>query len=309
MITLLDVKQTATERATAYKSRSSASPLRKCVLCLYSVGFGLRAVERATGYQASTSRKWLKSIGVFRQGDGKAQQKRGQRLANERRREARFPGALRSFWPSCRVEKIKAAKARMTTEERNARAAARAKAYYYANREKIIAYQAGVHKRKMQDPEFRKRRNATLKKWHTANPSKRREYQQRLKNLNPERFREYSKRSRSKPVNRIASNLRNRLRQIVKRKGGTVTSTLTGCNATTLKMHLQSQFKRGMTWGNYGTAWHVDHIIPCSKFDLSIKSQQQACFHFSNLRPLFAQENLAKSDSVVPCQPELLLAL
>ena len=306
---LLGVKPSSEFRAVAYKSRSGTNPVRKCVLCLYSVGFGLRAVERATGYPSCNSRQWLKRIGAFREGDGKAQQKRGLRLVNARMREARFPGALRAFWPSCRVEKVKAEKARMTTEERNARAAALAKAYYYANRDKLIAYQAGAYKRKMQDPEFRKRRNATLKKWHAANPSKRREYQQRLKNLNPERFREYSKRSMSKPGNRIANNLRNRLRKIVNRKGGTVTSTLTGCNATTLKMHLQSQFKRGMTWGNYGTAWHVDHIVPCAKFDLSIKSQQQACFHFSNLRPLFAQENLAKSDSVVPCQPELLLAL
>jgi hypothetical protein len=54
------------------------------------------------------------------------------------------------------------------------------------------------------------------------------------------------------------------------------------------------RFRPGMTWENYGPVWHVDHIKPCAKFDLTDPDQQRACFHFSNLQPLFADENLRK---------------
>ena len=44
--------------------------------------------------------------------------------------------------------------------------------------------------------------------------------------------------------------------------------------------HLEKQFKDGMTWDNYGIkGWHIDHIIPCCKFDLTLESEQRKCFH------------------------------
>ena len=68
-----------------------------------------------------------------------------------------------------------------------------------------------------------------------------------------------------------------------------------------------------MTWDNYGSYWHVDHIIPCCKFDLTDPEQQLKCFHYTNLQPLEATANLRKnrfptvllapSDKEVPCQP------
>ena len=57
------------------------------------------------------------------------------------------------------------------------------------------------------------------------------------------------------------------------------------------------QFREGMTLENHGPVWHIDHIRPCASFDLTDKAQAAACFHYSNLQPLFAEENLAKSDS------------
>ncbi len=50
-----------------------------------------------------------------------------------------------------------------------------------------------------------------------------------------------------------------------------------------------------MTWENYGPVWHVDHIRPCAKFDLTDHDQQRACFHWTNLQPLFAKDNLQKN--------------
>ena len=57
--------------------------------------------------------------------------------------------------------------------------------------------------------------------------------------------------------------------------------------------HLKTKFKEGMTIKNYGD-WHVDHIKPCASFDLTDAKQQMLCFHYTNLQPLWAKENLQK---------------
>ena len=70
---------------------------------------------------------------------------------------------------------------------------------------------------------------------------------------------------------------------------------LVGCNSKELKEHLESQFIEGMNWNNYGE-WHVDHIKPCAAFDLSDPIQQKECFNYTNLQPLWAKDNIRKSD-------------
>jgi hypothetical protein len=75
------------------------------------------------------------------------------------------------------------------------------------------------------------------------------------------------------------------------------TAELIGCSVAELKSHLENQFQPGMSWDNYGD-WHVDHIKPCASFDLSKPEQQQQCFHYSNLQPLWGRDNLLKSDKV-----------
>jgi hypothetical protein len=66
-------------------------------------------------------------------------------------------------------------------------------------------------------------------------------------------------------------------------------------------MHLESQFKEGMSWSNYGKqkdnrldSWEIDHIIPISTFDLTDEDQQRKCWHYTNLQPLWAIDNLQK---------------
>ena len=54
-----------------------------------------------------------------------------------------------------------------------------------------------------------------------------------------------------------------------------------------------------MNWQNYGT-WHVDHIKPVKKFDLRIEKERQKCFHYSNLQPLWAKENMKKAQIIMP---------
>lgn len=72
---------------------------------------------------------------------------------------------------------------------------------------------------------------------------------------------------------------------------------LTGCAINILREHLEKQFKEGMTWENYGygnNKWHIDHIIGVCNFDLSKLEEQQKCFHYTNLQPLWQPENFAK---------------
>jgi hypothetical protein len=82
---------------------------------------------------------------------------------------------------------------------------------------------------------------------------------------------------------------------------GTKSSTTTkllGCSIAFLRKYLERQLKPGMTchnWGIYG--WHIDHIRPCASFDLSKPSEQRKCFHYTNLQPLWAKENLHKGDN------------
>ena len=75
------------------------------------------------------------------------------------------------------------------------------------------------------------------------------------------------------------------------------TQELIGCNINELKQHLESKFQPGMNWNNYCySGWHIDHIVPCSKFDLSKEEEQHKCFHYTNLQPLWMKENFKKSD-------------
>ena len=106
-------------------------------------------------------------------------------------------------------------------------------------------------------------------------------------------------RRKSDPVCRMLHRLRNRLFIAVKQCAGLKSSSqqkdLFGCSSAELRAHIEKQFSHGMTWKNYGE-WHVDHKRPCASFNLTDRVQQHACFHFSNLQPLWGPENLSKGD-------------
>jgi hypothetical protein len=53
-----------------------------------------------------------------------------------------------------------------------------------------------------------------------------------------------------------------------------------------------------MTWDNYGE-WHMDHIQPCASFDQTDPEQQKICWHYTNYQPLWAEDNLRKSDTII----------
>jgi len=103
---------------------------------------------------------------------------------------------------------------------------------------------------------------------------------------------------------RITSRAREVLHLAVRHKNPDVYWELTGCTSGELRSYIQSKFERGMHWNNRGQ-WHLDHIVPCSAFNLEQKSQLLKCFHYTKLQPLWQSDNLKKHAKVLPCQPEL----
>lgn len=95
---------------------------------------------------------------------------------------------------------------------------------------------------------------------------------------------------------RIARNMRTRIWYAVKGVRHESTKKLIGCSWTELTQHLQSKFSDGMNFDNYGL-WEVDHITPLASFDLSDAEQLRVACHYSNLQPLWRQDNRKKSSS------------
>jgi hypothetical protein len=149
------------------------------------------------------------------------------------------------------------------------------------------------------------------RQYREANPEKIRASLRRYRlNTPKEKLREIRNRSIAKsmlkPEIRLKSLLRKHLHQVLKHKGIRKQESalkLVGCSVAKLKQHLEAQFAPGMTWENRGIlkgnktkVWHVDHIAPLASFDLRRKEQRQKAFHYTNLRPLWGLENIAKSN-------------
>lgn len=154
----------------------------------------------------------------------------------------------------------------------------------------------GVYERKAE----RKRLASENKKKWMAEKGK--EYRREWYRENRHKFKEYQKRYVTKSTNALlAQRLRTLIHVSLKGRGNKSASAieLTGCTILELKEHLESLFKPGMTWENHSrNGWHIDHIKPCASFNLSDPEEQNICFHYSNLQPLWAEENIKKSNKI-----------
>lgn len=93
--------------------------------------------------------------------------------------------------------------------------------------------------------------------------------------------------------------LRKRLRKVLAgEKKSASCLRLVGCSSSELEAHIQSLFLPGMSWENR-SLWHIDHIRPCAAFDLSDPAQQAKCFHYTNLQPLWAKDNIRKGSRLI----------
>lgn len=90
--------------------------------------------------------------------------------------------------------------------------------------------------------------------------------------------------------------MRSRLNKAIKGnfKSGSAVRDL-GCSVEYLKAYLEGQFEPGMSWKNWSLkGWHIDHIRPLSSFDLTDREQFLQAIHYTNLQPMWAEENLKK---------------
>lgn len=79
-----------------------------------------------------------------------------------------------------------------------------------------------------------------------------------------------------------------------------------GCSVDEFKRYLEFQFTDGMTWDNHGKVWHIDHVFPLASVDPTDEEALKKAWHYTNMRPLLAKENLRKRDSIpLPYQPIL----
>lgn len=249
-----------------------------CSPCLYQLGLGCKRIAKQLGTYPAAVLKSCRAAGVW-----KAEQK-------EARKQAYFAQIKRNAKPKePKKEKPKSERQLLLEKYRK-----QGLSYYKAC--------------KAIDPEGTKAKHrANYEKRKDAHNKRCRDWQR----LNQAKYKASLRKSRQRPEYKAANNLRGRLNSFLKKKERAAsTSELVGCSWKFLTAWLEAKFQKGMTWDNYGSVWHIDHIVPCAAFNLTDESQARVCFHYTNLQPLMAMDNIRKN-AAIPSnhQPELTLAI
>lgn len=193
-----------------------------------------------------------------------------------------------------------------------------AKKYYQENKERIKKNSLENHfknrdQRLIRQKEYRvNNREKELCRKRLLYHNNKEVYQKKNK-LNYEKHKEkYNKASYLRKKERLKTDiafrikdcLSSRVRQAIKhRYDGVFTSDLIGCDIDFLRQQLENKFQPGMSWDNYGLkGWNIDHIIPCSSFNLGDFEEQKICFNWANLQPMWSGENLDKGIRI-KCNP------
>lgn len=151
----------------------------------------------------------------------------------------------------------------------------------------------------------------TRKKYYELHREKKHKMDKQYRLNNKEKInnrkKRYARRRRAYDYEfKIVCLLRSRLNNAINGnfKGGSAIEDL-GCTVKELKDKLEAMFylhpKTGerMTWENHGhSGWHIDHIVPLSAFDLTRRDHVIFALHYTNLQPLWAEENLSKGAKI-----------
>lgn len=167
----------------------------------------------------------------------------------------------------------------------------------YEDKPEIKARKLKAQKKYRENPDVKKRKKEYQREWYQKNKdTEERKERHRKSSL------KYYNDLKKDPVKyskfKLIHNLRKRISEVLKVKKTNNSgkgSKLFGCTSQQLRDHLENQFKPGMTWENYGK-WHVDHIVPVSSFNLNDIEQRNKCYNYTNLQPLWAEENMKKSN-------------
>ena len=180
----------------------------------------------------------------------------------------------------------------------------RRKEYYAANKDAIRLYKqkhyqankayytAKSHAWHLENPDAVKASQAKYARSEKHRQTSQEWYQENKLWLNEQRRTKRKSYTRQVFADKLRTLVRNVLRAHGSRKADK-TEDVIGCTIEFLKEHLESQFRPGMSMANHGK-WHIDHIVPCARFDLTDPKQQKACFNYKNLQPLWATENIKK---------------
>jgi hypothetical protein len=176
------------------------------------------------------------------------------------------------------------------------------KEYYINNKEELSNYKKEFFEKNkeeiLQKSKIYKEENKEyyleyLKNWREEN----KEYSKEYWKQNRDKKRKYDREARQKYPHIFA--WRATLKSVIIRLGSNKeksTIDLLGYSAEEFKNHIQSSFKEGMSWDNWGE-WHIDHIIPVSKFDKN--TPVNIVNSLDNLQPLWASENLSKNNRLI----------
>lgn len=172
----------------------------------------------------------------------------------------------------------------------------RKKEYYQKNRKVILKHQKKYQeKHKGNIAEY-------SKEWRTRNKDKIAKYLQKNKKRINEKRAEYDRKKREdEPKERIKNTISQLIYYSIKNnKNGYHWENLVGYNLENLMRHLERQFAPDMSWNNYGSYWHIDHIIPISVFNFDNYSHIdfRKCWTLSNLRPLEKIQNIKKGNKI-----------
>ena len=129
---------------------------------------------------------------------------------------------------------------------------------------------------------------------------KTKEYKKKWRLINKDYSNNYKKQRRKIDIEfKILMNLRTRINSALKGNNKSKkTKKLIGISIEGLIKYLENKFKPGMSWEKRSLI-HIDHIMPCASFDLKDPKQQAKCFHYTNLQPLWAHENLSKGAKIL----------
>lgn len=303
-----------------YAARWGAKrPWADCSNCLASIGFGKRITGQILGVKPATILSQRKRDGIKTNtppmGSWYIWAKRKTAGKNPDRKRT----ACEVAYEQARMEDIKQAHSNGHTwgyvwTKEKARRIASDKYNSMTPEEKKEHNTRCMNNRKKlwaKNPELKIKQYERKKKWRKKNKNKLNKYNKEWNKNNPGRSYQYAKkRMKSDPAFRALENQRKRFRSIMKsvKNGGTGSySSKIGCTTKEFHNYMEAKFKPGMSWDNYGTYWHVDHIIPCAAFDHTDPKQVALCWHHSNMQPLEARENLLKSDKFDEEQLSLLI--
>lgn len=104
-------------------------------------------------------------------------------------------------------------------------------------------------------------------------------------------------RMNNEPIFKLIVILRSRFCKLLKKKNIYKTNSIIkylGCTLEEYKQHLENQFLPEMNWGNHGEIWEIDHIKPCSSFNLIEEEEKFKCFNYLNLQPLFKTTEISE---------------